>query len=1063
MQTNTPHYGPVDRFAIRLARGVIRFRWLAILLMLLVVGGAAFGVKNIGFSTNYRIFFSDENPQLTAFDALEKTYSKTDNVIFVLKNPQGTVFDPETLAAVREITEKAWLMPYVSRVDSLSNYQHTYAEGDDLIVTDLVENDPTTYTPQELENIRDIAINEPLLKNRLVNARGDTTGIAAVVQFTREDPMEVVKTTAAAREIVAEIKEKYPQLEMALSGMVVMNNSFMEASMKDMGTLIPIMYGVLLLSLFLFLRSVSGTVTTLLIMAFSTMFAMGMAGWLGIKLTPPSASAPTIILTLAIADSVHILVSFFSALRKGMGRDEALVEAMRINLQPVTLTSLTTAVGFLSLNFSDAPPFGHLGNITAMGVMAALVFSVVLVPACMSLIPFKAKQQAEQEKTPLMEGFANFVIAWKKPLLVGMSAIALGLSALIPTIELNDQFVQYFDKSVPFRNDTDFMIKNLTGVYTVEYSLPAKNSGGINEPEYLAGMEKMTRWLHQQPEVIHVYALTDIYKRLNKNLHGDDEAWYRVPDEREMAAQYLLLYEMSLPYGLDLNDRINVDKSASRVTVTIKDLSTREIRAFYNRVAEWKQANLPAYMQGPATGTIVMFSYISERNIESMTNGNILAILLISLLIGLSLGSLKIGGFSLIPNLMPIGMAFGLWALIEGQVNMASAMIMAVALGIVVDDTVHFLSKYFRARREKGLSPEDSVRYAFTTVGRALVVTTLTLVFGFGVLAMSTFQMNQILGLMTAIAITCALIVDFLLLPAALLIFDKDKPVQKEEQNMTGKKAKTAVVLALIGLSLPFTALAKTPAEVLAGGSTPEEKGYAIAQEYNDRDEGFGDSQVTIRMILRNAQGEESTREMRNNTFETSDPKVGDKTLIVFDQPRDVAGSAFLTFSKILDPDDQWLYLPTLKRVKRVSSKNKSGPFMGSEFAYEDISSQELGKYSYKYLRTEACPTDAGLTCFVIEAYPQYEHSGYTKQIWWLDQDEFRLQQVHFYDRKDEHMKTLTYVDYQQYLDKYWRAARFEMVNHQTGKSTTLFFENYQFRLGQEESDFTEAKLKRAR
>jgi hypothetical protein len=766
----------LDRFSVRFAHAVMKGRWLVILGVVLATIAAGYGIKNVGFSTNYRIFFSSENPQLNAFDALEKTYAKTDNVMFVLKKPGGSVFDVDVLRAVQEITEQAWKMPYVSRVDSISNFQHTYAEGDDLIVVDLVGNDPASYTPEEREKLKEVAFDEPLLLNRLISSDGKTTGIAATVQFQREDPMEVVKTSAAARKIMADIQKKYPQLETALSGIVLMNNSFMEASMKDMGSLVPLMYLVLLVALFLFLRSLSGTFVTLVVMAFSTIFAMGMAGWLGIKLTPPSASAPTIILTLAIADSVHILISFFNALRQGNKKREAIAEAIRINLQPVTLTSVTTAVGFLALNFSDAPPFGHLGNITAIGVMAALVFSIVLLPALLSFIPFKEKQPAAQgavESKPRMERFADFVIARRKVLLIVMGTLTLGLSALVPTIDLNDQFVQYFDKSVTFRKDTDFMIDNLTGVYTVEYSLQSEGSGAISEPEYLQNLLKLTDWLYQQPEVLHVYSMADIFKRLNKNLHGDDPNWYRLPQGRDMAAQYLLLYEMSLPYGLDLNDRINVDKSATRLTVTVKDLSTKELRAFYSRVSEWEKENLPAYMWAQATGPAVMFAYISERNIESMTKGNIIAILIICALIGLTLMSVRIGFFSMIPNLVPIGMAFGLWAIIEGQVNMASAMIMAISLGIVVDDTVHFLSKYFRARREKGLSAEDSVRYAFVTVGPALIVTTFTLVLGFGVLAMSTFQLNQTMGILTAIAIVCALVADFLLLPAALLLFDR--------------------------------------------------------------------------------------------------------------------------------------------------------------------------------------------------------------------------------------------------------------------------------------------------
>jgi len=263
----------------------------------------------------------------------------------------------------------------------------------------------------------------------------------------------------------------------------------------------------------------------------------------------------------------------------------------------------------------------------------------------------------------------------------------------------------------------------------------------------------------------------------------------------------------------------------------------------------------------------------------------------------------------------------------------------------------------------------------------------------------------------------------------------------------------------LILISLPFAAIAKTADEVLASG-TAEEKGLAIVVESDERDFGFGDVEVDVEMILTNAHGQKSKKEMRNKTFEMKDSSVGDKTMIVFDKPRDVKGTAFLTFSKILEADDQWLYLPALKRVKRISSKNKSGPFVGSEFAFEDISSQEIGKYSYKYLRNESC---GEMECFVVERKPLYEYSGYTKMISWIDTEEFQLRKVDFYDRKKSLLKTLTYEGYKKYLNKYWRADRFLMTNHQNGKSTDLRWNNYKFRTGLQESDLTKAKLKNAK
>ena len=239
---------------------------------------------------------------------------------------------------------------------------------------------------------------------------------------------------------------------------------------------------------------------------------------------------------------------------------------------------------------------------------------------------------------------------------------------------------------------------------------------------------------------------------------------------------------------------------------------------------------------------------------------------------------------------------------------------------------------------------------------------------------------------------------------------------------------------------------------------TAEERGLEIAVEADRRDTGFGDTHSNLKMILRNRHGQESTRELRNRTLEQADD--GDRSLAIFDVPRDVKGTAFLTFSHKTGNDDQWLYLPALKRVKRISSSNKSGPFMGSEFAYEDISSQEVEEYTYKFLREEQLD---GHDTFVIERYPVDPKSGYTRQIVWIDQEEYRSWKIEYFDRKDALLKTLTYHDYQQYLGRYWRPDRMAMVNHQTGKSTDLLSENYEFGNGYVEADFDRASLARAR
>ena len=264
---------------------------------------------------------------------------------------------------------------------------------------------------------------------------------------------------------------------------------------------------------------------------------------------------------------------------------------------------------------------------------------------------------------------------------------------------------------------------------------------------------------------------------------------------------------------------------------------------------------------------------------------------------------------------------------------------------------------------------------------------------------------------------------------------------------MNARLPRAMLVAVAVGL-LPFTSIAQTA----------EEKGLAIAVEADKRDEGFGDSTANMVMELKNKQGDTSTRYIRIKTLEVIGD--GDKSMSIFDEPADVKGTAFLTFSHALEPDEQWLYLPALKRVKRINSKNKSGPFMGSEFAYEDIASQEVEKYTYKYLRDE---TMNGTDCFVIERYPAYEHSGYTRQVVWINKEEYRPEKVVFYDRKNSLLKTLTYDGYRQYLDKYWRADEMFMQNHQTGKSTKLTWSDYKFMTGLEDRDFNKNSLKRAR
>lgn len=762
-----------DRWARAYARWVVKRRRPVLIVTLLLFGLTAFGAKNLYFSQDYRVYFGEDNARLKAYEQINHVYTKNDNVLFVIAPKDGDVFTPAALRVVKELTEEGWKIPYAIRVDSITNYQHSYADGDELIVGDLVD-DPDRLTAADLKRIRGIALNEPLLVHKAIAPAGHVTGVNVTLQFPEKSEEELPEAAAAARALFERMREKHPQYDFYLTGYSMLDSAFAVSSIRDFTTLVPAMYVVMIVMIYLLLRSLTGTFVTLLIMTLSAAAALGLAGWTRVALTPPSANCPSAIMIMAIADSVHILVTLFKEMARGQSKHDAIVESVRVNIQPVIVTSVSTAIGFLTMNFSDVPPFHDVGNITAAGVMAAMVLSLVLLPALMAVLPVRPRRYLSEDKRDFA-GLANMIIRRPKRIFLISGALAAVLISLIPLNVLEDRYTEYFAKSMHFRQATDFAEEHLVGVYDIHYSIGAGESGGVNNPEYLDKLDAFAAWFRQQPRVRHVNTFSDVMKKLNQNLHGDDETYYRVPGERELAAQYLLLYEMSLPYGLDLNNQINVDKSATRFVVTLENVSTAELLRIAGEGSRWLEQNAPDYMRAEASGPSLMFADISIINIKSMLKGSLLGMAVITVLLILVFRSLKFGLLSMIPNTLPILMGFGVWALINGTVNLGLTTALGMTFGIVVDDTIHFLNKYLRARREQGMSAEEAVGAAFHNVGRALVVTTVILCTGFGLLSLSSFGITAYMSRLTAIVILLALAADFFLLPSLLIYMERKK------------------------------------------------------------------------------------------------------------------------------------------------------------------------------------------------------------------------------------------------------------------------------------------------
>ncbi|MBM4883313.1 MMPL family transporter [Vibrio parahaemolyticus] len=786
-----PHRKAQQHQGIGLGKIPTKYSLLVLLATIFLIIVATIGGKNLYFRGDYDIFFDGTNKQLLAFDEIQTTFAKTDNLAIVIAPEDGDIFTPQTLSLIQKITVDAWQVPYSSRVDSIANYQHTEAFDDDLLVEDLLYSE-YELTPERISKVKSIALSEPVLKSALVSEKGDVTVVNITVQLPEMDKTaEVEEVVSSINAMIDRYQRAYPDVTFHKAGIIAMNHAFMTAAQDDSSTLVPTMLVVILVFLTIMLRSILSVIATLIVIIGSVMATMGISGWAGMFLSTATVNVPTLIMTLAVADCVHVIATMRQSMKNGFTKVQSIERSIALNFVPILITSVTTAIGFLMMNMSDSPVLRDFGNLSALGVMVACFLSVTLLPALLKLLPIHVKMETSQDQKHVMDRLGDFVVSQRRALLPLSVVVIVVCASLIPLNKVNDESVEYFGQRNEFRQAADFMEERISGMTNISIAIKTNESQGIAAPDFLNTIGEFSSWLRDQPETDHVATLADVYKRLNKNMHGDDEAYYSLPQERELAAQYLLLYEMSLPYGLDLNNQINVDKSSIKMVLTVANLGSVELVDLENRIYQWFTEHAPQY-QVVASSPSLMFAHIGETNMASMLSTLPITLVLISALLIFALRSVRLGLISLMPNIAPAVIGFGLWALISGEINLGLSVVVTLTLGIVVDDAVHFLSKYQRALRE-GQTAEQAVRYAFHTVGRALWITTVVLVAGFSVLAMSSFRLNADMGQLSAIVIFIALVVDFLFLPTLLMLFDKKAYLQESPSDNARLKASSTI------------------------------------------------------------------------------------------------------------------------------------------------------------------------------------------------------------------------------------------------------------------------------
>lgn len=742
--------------------------WLVILATILFACATVPGMRFIVFNNDYRIYFSPDNKDLIAWENLLDTYTRADSLLVAVESVNGDrIFSPQVMPAIVELTDELWKTPYVTRVDSVTNFQNIATAGDDISMDDLVPKDKVADAEFLRERER-IAYREPLIKDAMLGQDGAVTGIYLQMMIPKQGDA-ISKATAGMHDMKRRFEEKYPNLRIQLGGLVMLNGAFDYYARADMMTILPVMFAITIIIMVLVFRSVAATIAALSAVGITVLSTMGIAGYMEIPIGPHSSVSPQIIKTISVATMMYVVLSFLSELRSQGGKEAAIRQAVKINVVPITLSSFTAAVGFLSMLTSVIPPFQHIGIMCGIGTLICYVLSLTFLPSMLAVLPDRAARKAGKQvhwQWPVR--LANFIVHRYRAILVAMVLAPIPALVGFAQLEIDDNFVRLFKKGTWFRDAADFIDARLAGTTNIEFDLHAKGSQGVTEPEFLETVESFKQHLSEDPMVTHVASFSDTMKRIHKAMHGDDPQYYRIPEARDAAAQYLLFYEMNLPFGLELNSQINIDRSAIRLTATTKSASTKDTIAFVERTNAWLEKEHPE-LGARAVSVLVMFSYMAKAVAVNAYEAAGIAIALVVLIILAGLRSVRLCVIAILSNVIPIMLVLGIWHWAGRTLDFTAGLIFSMTFGVIVDNSLHIMYWYSRGIKE-GLSVADAVRGAVERRGPTMLFSTITLVLGFAVFGLSNFFVNVTLGLLTALVFSIGLVWDLLVTPSLLML-----------------------------------------------------------------------------------------------------------------------------------------------------------------------------------------------------------------------------------------------------------------------------------------------------
>ena len=756
------------------AKLLIKYRYLSIGLVLIAVCLLATGLTKLTFNPDLETYFPEGHPAVIRYNEIDDMFIPTDNLIIAVHSNEGTLFNGDSLKVIEELTKKSWTIPYSVRVDSLTNYSYVKSVNDDLIVEPFIE-EAEKKSIEFFEKRENLVAGEDIIYKSLISEDKKTSVVSIILDPpgpNKEDQnSELINYILG---FIEPIKESNENLDIRLLGNPYLDYISPRIVKAEMPVVMPLMLLLIFFIVFLMIRSYVAVLATFVVILMSLIATFGSIGILGNPLNQMVTTIPILIITLALADCIHLFSIYFQNRVKGISSKESMEKSLEMNIQPLFLTTISTCIGFLCLNFIEVAPLRDFGNAVAIGIGFAFIFTIFFIAPIVSFFEVKTASKVTKQ-TRFSTSVGSFILKNGNKLIFSITSISFLILLCIPMNELDENPTQmYAEGFTSFSSDTLWLDEKLSVTFPVNF-LATNEEGQVSDPDFLKILDKFSVWLEEREQVNHVTSLANNMKNLNKSMHGDDPEWKKIPENADLSAQYLFFYEMSLPMGLDLNSSISQDRKSTKISATLKDMSANEFKEFNNEVLGYLQQNNLENMISEPSSFRVIFTYMVEAIVNSLLYGLFIGILLITLIIGLFFRSYLLPALSIFPNILPIGMGFGLWGLFVGDVGFMVAVGMGSTLGVIVDFTVHFLSKYELARKEFKKSVEESVIYSFETVGFALIIMTVVLALGFSVLNLVTFIPIQDFAKFSVICFIGGLIINFLFLPNLLMKFDKRK------------------------------------------------------------------------------------------------------------------------------------------------------------------------------------------------------------------------------------------------------------------------------------------------